>query len=93
EVTKKGDTYYMFADKKDAGKVVTFETESGPNRCSIQAMDIGHMCPATMSYECPVLEPQYEPEDVDCWCNSTAAWIVYGTCTHKTTGETRRSRR
>nr|AYA58334.1 polyprotein [Spondweni virus]AYA58335.1 polyprotein [Spondweni virus]AYA58336.1 polyprotein [Spondweni virus]AYA58337.1 polyprotein [Spondweni virus] len=93
EVTKKGDTYYMFADKKDVGKVVTFETESGPNRCSIQAMDIGHMCPATMSYECPVLEPQYEPEDVDCWCNSTAARIVYGTCTHKTTGETRRSRR
>nr|AOO19565.1 polyprotein [Zika virus] len=92
EVTRRGSAYYMYLDRSDAGEAISFPTTLGMNKCYIQIMDLGHMCDATMSYECPMLDEGVEPDDVDCWCNTTSTWVVYGTCHHKK-GEARRSRR
>nr|6LNT_D Chain D, pre-membrane protein [Zika virus ZIKV/H. sapiens/FrenchPolynesia/10087PF/2013]6LNT_E Chain E, pre-membrane protein [Zika virus ZIKV/H. sapiens/FrenchPolynesia/10087PF/2013]6LNT_F Chain F, pre-membrane protein [Zika virus ZIKV/H. sapiens/FrenchPolynesia/10087PF/2013]6LNU_D Chain D, Genome polyprotein [Zika virus ZIKV/H. sapiens/FrenchPolynesia/10087PF/2013]6LNU_E Chain E, Genome polyprotein [Zika virus ZIKV/H. sapiens/FrenchPolynesia/10087PF/2013]6LNU_F Chain F, Genome polyprotein [ len=88
----RGSAYYMYLDRNDAGEAISFPTTLGMNKCYIQIMDLGHMCDATMSYECPMLDEGVEPDDVDCWCNTTSTWVVYGTCHHKK-GEARRSRR
>ncbi|AAV34156.1 polyprotein [Kedougou virus] len=82
----------MIAEKSDVGVPIDIPGEDGINRCILQAMDVGELCAHTMTYECPILDKLVEPEDIDCWCNASATWVMYGTCLHKSQ-EPRRSRR
>ncbi|AGI03959.1 polyprotein [New Mapoon virus] len=77
--------------KYDVGKVLTITTTSGENRCVVQAMDVGEDCDDRITYSCPAILNTEEPDDVDCWCDKTPAYVTYGRCTK--TRHHKRSRR
>nr|ADU76233.1 polyprotein [dengue virus type 2] len=87
--TRNGEPH-MIVGRQEKGKSLLFKTEDGVNMCTLMAIDLGELCEDTITYKCPLLR-QNEPEDIDCWCNSTSTWVTYGTCT--TTGEHRREKR
>nr|ANS59173.1 polyprotein [dengue virus type 2] len=87
--TRNGEPH-MIVSRQEKGKSLLFKTENGVNMCTLMAMDLGELCEDTITYNCPLLR-QNEPEDIDCWCNSTSTWVTYGTCT--ATGEHRREKR
>nr|UXX63138.1 polyprotein [dengue virus type 4] len=80
----------MIVAKHERGRPLLFKTTEGINKCTLIAMDLGEMCEDTVTYKCPLLV-NTEPEDIDCWCNLTSTWVMYGTCTQS--GERRREKR
>nr|AWA45337.1 polyprotein [Bagaza virus] len=78
-------------NQADVLEAVMIPTAGGNNRCVVKALDVGLMCPDDITYLCPKLEDGYDPEDIDCWCNTTEIYIHYGRCTP--TRHARRSRR
>nr|QVJ82483.1 polyprotein [dengue virus type 4]UDI89625.1 polyprotein [dengue virus type 4] len=87
--TRDGEPH-MIVEKQERGRSLLFKTTEGINKCMLIAMDVGDMCEDTVTYKCPLLV-NAEPEDIDCWCNATAAWVTYGTCSQS--GERRREKR
>nr|ANY58849.1 polyprotein [dengue virus type 2]ART85716.1 polyprotein [dengue virus type 2] len=87
--TRNGEPHMIVA-RHEKGKSLIFKTENGVNMCTLMAMDLGELCEETVTYKCPYLK-QSEPEDIDCWCNTTSTWVTYGTCS--SSGEHRREKR
>ncbi|ACJ64915.2 polyprotein [T'Ho virus] len=81
----------LSVNKTDIAEPIVIPTAKGDNKCVVRALDVGYMCQDDITYECPKLEPGYDPEDIDCWCDKESIYVHYGTCT-QTRGR-RRGRR
>nr|AIU94739.1 polyprotein [Aroa virus] len=78
-------------DKHEVGVPFVVPLHGANNTCVVKALDVGYQCDNSVTYECPVLEERYDPEDIDCWCSHKAIYINYGRCLKGR--ETRRSKR
>nr|YP_009344961.1 polyprotein [Bouboui virus]ABI54473.1 polyprotein [Bouboui virus] len=87
-IFRQGSFTILNVTKEDTHKALAIRD----GNCTMVATDVGTWCDDNIEYDCPNLQGNEEPDDLDCWCYDVPNMrVTYGKCRHD--GSHKRSRR